>query len=355
MKVIVTGATGYIGMAVTKALLARGHRVLGMTRSPAGAAKLTAIGAEPLEADLADHRRLAEAIGSSQADALVGIASAGLGGGSAKTFAIDRDAAKVMIDAWGTADRPLIFTSGSAVFGTFADGERSEPLYDEDATLPLSTAVMAPATSRVPTLVVEGFRAAMNARVETEDAVLNAPGIRGIVIRPGLVHGHGGSYDIPALIAMAVRRGYAFHLGSGATSQSYVHVDDLAELYCLAVETAPAATVLHGAVAEISMRELAVAIADVTGLDRVERVTLHEMMGFGPVSATAMAAVEHVPRRWTRALQSRFPQPAELANGLSASMNKRIAATRTRASLGWSPSRTDILHDVRTTYVRGGA
>ena len=47
------------------------------------------------------------------------------------------------------------------------------------------------------------FGDAMAARVGTERQVLDHSGLRGIVIRPGLVFGHGGSYDIPTLIRRA--------------------------------------------------------------------------------------------------------------------------------------------------------
>jgi len=67
----------------------------------------------------------------------------------------------------------------------------------------------------------------MAARIQTEKDVLGTAGVRGMVVRPGLVYGHGASYDIPGLIAMARANGAAPHLGQGALLQGYVHVDDL--------------------------------------------------------------------------------------------------------------------------------
>jgi nucleoside-diphosphate-sugar epimerase len=157
----------------------------------------------------------------------------------------------------------------------------------------------------------------MAARVETEKAVAMARGVRGIVIRPGNVYGHGGSFDLPAQIEMARARGVAPHMGAGGTTQGYVHIDDLAELYRLAVVRGAKASAFHGVAGEVSQKDLAAAVSRMIGAgDRTDSLTLKEMYG------TAGSA------------------------GISLSINKRLSADQTREQLGWTPSRTDILHDV---------
>ena len=132
-----------------------------------------------------------------------------------------------------------MFTSGSAVFGVFNGGEATAAVYNEESRVPLPVSTFAPPSAGVYPLLVAGFASSDGLSRRNRADRLGPPGSRGIVIRPGLVYGHGGSYDIPTIIARARARGRAGHLGSGATTHSYVHLDDLAELYRLAVEHAP--------------------------------------------------------------------------------------------------------------------
>jgi nucleoside-diphosphate-sugar epimerase len=71
MKVLVAGASGALGVPLTRRLLAHDHQVLGLTRDPAGARRLEALGADPVVADALDRDRLLRAVEGRWADAVV--------------------------------------------------------------------------------------------------------------------------------------------------------------------------------------------------------------------------------------------------------------------------------------------
>src|SRR5882724_8733086 len=177
MKILVTGATGFIGAAVARKLSRQGHEVVALSRSDPAAAKLRAVGLTPIAGDFADPASLAGP--AAQVDAVVSTASIGQVEGTPDSFAKDRDAVAVMTKALGESGKPLIFTSGSAIFGVFTKGEASPTIFDEDHPVPLPAAVFAPAEAELPPPFIDAFGGAMAPRAETETTVLKATGVRG--------------------------------------------------------------------------------------------------------------------------------------------------------------------------------
>jgi nucleoside-diphosphate-sugar epimerase len=244
------------------------------------------------------------------------MASIGQVEGTPDGFAKDRDALAAMTAALKDSGKPLIFTSGSAIFGVFTKGEASPMIFDEDHPVPLPASVFAPAEAGVPQPLMEGFGGSMAPRAETEMAVLKAAGIRGIVIRPGLIYGEGKGYDLPNLIALARKHSAAPYLGTGEVRQGFVHIDDLVDLYMYALERGPAGSMLHGVTDEVALGDLAQAASRLVGAHgRTESLSLMEMYARGG------------------------------GRGVSLSVNKRLASDKTRQLVGWSPKRHDILED----------
>ena len=183
MKILVTGETGFIGGAVARKLSQQGHEVVALPRSDAAAAKLRAVGLTPIAGDFANPASLASP--AAQVDAIVSIASIGQVERIPESFAKDRDAVEVMTKALGDSGKPLIFTSGSAIFGVFTKGEASPTIFDEEHPVSASPSPFSRRGSRGPAAVHRRFRRLNGAARRTETAVLKAAGIWGIAIRPG--------------------------------------------------------------------------------------------------------------------------------------------------------------------------
>jgi nucleoside-diphosphate-sugar epimerase len=317
VKILLVGATGYIGSAVARAFRQDGHAVTGLVRSGAAAQRLHAAGLESQPGDFRDPPSLARAVEAIDPEAVAVIASAGGGLGDASAFSADRSAMQAIAAALQGRGKTLIFTSGSAVFGVFGGGERADPAFAEDAMLPLPRDVFAPASAGVADTIVNDHAVAIGARVEAERATLTAAGVRGIVVRPGNVWGYGGSVDVPKYIELARLNGVAPHWGAGGTTHGYVHLDDVVDLYRLAVARGRPGGIYHAVSEEASQRELALALGRMLGAGaRTERVSLERMAELGGV------------------------------RGVRLSINKRLSAERARAELGWSPKRLGVVADV---------
>ena len=206
MHIFITGATGYIGGAVAARLLADGHRVFGLARTPEKARALAARGIAPVAGALVDLGTLREA--AQAADAVINAASAD-----------DSMVAHVLVQALEGSGKPLLHTSGTSVAADRALGERSDVVFTED--MPLQT---------LPERLL---------RVEVERSVLGAAGrgVRSVVIRPALLYGRGPglnphSHQLPQLARITVARGRPAHVGRGLNVWSHLHIDDWPSCIC---------------------------------------------------------------------------------------------------------------------------
>ncbi|WP_433019805.1 SDR family oxidoreductase [Kribbella sp. CA-294648] len=236
MRIFVTGATGWIGSAVVTELVDAGHKVFGLARSDASATALTAAGVEAVRGTLDDLDVLRDAAAAS--DAVIHLAfkhDIGFTGDYQGAAEADRRAVDVFGDALAGTDRPFVVASGLAGFepGRLAT-ERDMPMIDGS---PLSI------------------------RMATEQAVLAlaSRGVRSSVVRVSpTCHGEGDHGFVAALVAIARAKGVSGHIGDGSNRWPAVHRLDAARLFRLAVEKAPAGSVLHGVAEEgIPLRDIA--------------------------------------------------------------------------------------------------
>jgi nucleoside-diphosphate-sugar epimerase len=235
MRVFVTGASGWIGSAVVPELIGAGHQVLGLARSDSSAAAVAARGSEVLRGDLEDLDALrAGAVG---ADAVVHLAYIHDFTQMAASVQVDARAVEALADALAGTGKPLVAASGTpAVPGRVAT-ERDFPAFGGPAA----------------------------GRDKNAQAVLDlaARGVRSSVVRmPRSVHGDGDHHGLIArLVGVARDRGASGYVGDGSSRWPAVHVLDAAVLVRLAVERAPAGSVLHAVADEgVPVREFAAVI-----------------------------------------------------------------------------------------------
>ena len=240
MRVFLTGATGFIGKAIMRELMAAGHQVLGLARNEEKAAALARAGVEAHIGDLDDLASLAA--GASAADGVIHTAFGHDFSKYKQAGETDRAAVEAMGRALEGSDKPLVITSGTSIVTTGR-------LITEDETARED----APSGVRAPS---EHVLAAASER-----------GVRGIAVRlPPSVHDEGDSGFVPALIAVAREKEFSAYVGDGANRWPAVHRLDAASLFRLALEQSPAGA-LHGAAEQgIPMREIAEAIGQGLGV-----------------------------------------------------------------------------------------
>ena len=245
MRVFVTGASGWIGSAVVPELIGAGHQVVGLARSEASAAALTAAGAEVQRGGLDDLDVLGSAAAAS--DGVIHLAfkhDLAFTGDFAGAAEADRRAIQTLGDALVGSERPFLIASGTLGLapGRVAT-ERDMPDLD-------------PATTRLT-----GGPALRAANAQMTLA-LASRGVRSSVVRlPPTNHGDGDNGFVAALVSIARDRGVSGYIGDGTNRWPAVHRLDSAHLFRLAVEDAPAGSALHAVADEgVPIRDIAAVI-----------------------------------------------------------------------------------------------
>ena len=232
MKIFVTGATGFIGSAIVQELISAGHRVLGLTRSDAGAKSLAASGAQVHRGHLEDLESLR--VGAAMSDGVIHTAFIHDFSKFAANCEIDRRAIEALGSALAGSDRPLIVTSGLAL------GSPKRPVTED---------VDPPENSTMP-------------RVSEETAVaLASQGEKTSVMRLPQVHDTVKQGLVTYLVALAREKGVSAYVEEGLNRWSAAHVLDVARLYRLVLEKHKSGGRYHAVAEEgVPLRDIAEAI-----------------------------------------------------------------------------------------------
>jgi len=298
MRVFVTGATGNIGSAVVKELLAAGHQVLGLCRSEAKAAALAAAGADVCYGTIEDEACLER--GAASADGVIHLAFNHDFSRFKQNCEDDRRVIRTLGSALAGSDRPLVVTSGTGLANTVP----GEPAREDNA--------------------IVGSDVHPRAASEEAAAAVAAGGVNVSVVRLPQVHDPVRQGLVSYAIAMYREHGACAYLGDGLTRWPAAHVLDVARLYRLAIEKAEPGAKYHAVAEEgVAMRDIAEAIGRRLGL---------------PVRSVA-------------------PEQAQAVFGwlaMFAGHDMPASSEQTRRELGWQPTGPTLIADLERLQLADG-
>ncbi|SHN39730.1 NAD-dependent epimerase/dehydratase family protein [Cryptosporangium aurantiacum] len=295
MKVLIVGASGFVGSGVTRHL-ADTHEVLGLARSEESADRIASLGAEPVRGSVDDL------------DGLLGHAAAA----DATVFVpqllqdLEHTTVSALLRSYAGTGKTFVFTSGTGVLGQRTFGEWSEDTFAEDDEF---------VTSKY---LVQRRHTELVTRAASQN------GVRAVVVRPPAIWGDGFHPFVGDILTSVDKTGSACYIGRGLNLYTHVSLDDLAELYRLVLDRGVAGALYHAAGGELNNRTLAECVARVHGVQ------------------TRSVSIEEAFEIW-----GKFTPLVTLG------VSSRSRSPRSRRELGWSPQRTDVAQAILDGELNG--
>lgn len=280
MRVLVSGASGFLGGFTVAELLRRGHAVTALVRRPGSEPR----GARPVRGDLLDAESLVSAVADAAPDCVVHLAA---------EIGAQRDAARVErvnVEGMGNFVQACRTRGGPRVVfcSTVVTGDAGGRLLEEAMPLPVQTAY--------------------GASKQRGEAMLRESGLEVAIIRPGHIYGPGGWFA-EEIVARLRQPGRVAVVGRGDNWWDPVHVEDVAGALADAVDRAEPGALLHCADDEpVSYYDFVAATATELGVGaprRIPAAIARLLAGSGPVATVTRSA--------------------------------RTSNARLKAQLGWSP------------------
>ncbi len=294
MKILVTGASGFIGSHLKNKLREEGHEVYGMSRRPG----------QEFQADIRDTAKVVDFVRREGIQVVFHL-SAALGshpGGEEYIMDVNYRATRALAEALIPEPVKFVFFSSTGVHGNVPPGRPA----DEDS--PLS-----------PMSPYERSKAL------AEEAVMKARGrgLRAWIIRPGWVYGPGDRRTFKLFKFLMKNTPLP---GNGRNHQHPIYIRDLVEASLKFLGEPPSPIYIISGDEILTVREL-VRVACASFGCRQERV-------FFPVTPVLVASY---PLRWFFSLMGR-EAPITPAKVSFFTVNREFSVERARRELGFSPA-----------------
>jgi 2-alkyl-3-oxoalkanoate reductase len=234
MKIFVAGATGALGRALVPDLVARGHEVVGMTRSASKQDLVRSLGARPVVADALDPDAVAQAVAFAEPEVIVHQLTALSGKLSARDMRHpERSFAATMTNRLRTEATDHLLAAGRVAgarrfvaqsFAAFRFARTGGPVQTEADPLDANP----PAALRAPLVGI----------LHLERAVTTIDWGEGLVLRYGGFYGPGTAISLAsdAVMAAPIRKRRFPIVGDGGGVWSHIHIEDAAAATAAAIE-----------------------------------------------------------------------------------------------------------------------
>lgn len=231
MTIFVAGATGALGRLLIPQLVANGHRVFGMTRSPSKSDLIARLGATPLVADALDPVAVGRAVGEAAPEVIVHQLTALTGSFDERRF----ERALAPTNRLRTEGTDHLLAAGRAAgvrrFIAQSFAGNGIPFERTGGRVKTETDAIDPHPPRSMRPTYEALR-------HLEQAVTGAAWTEGVVLRYGTFYGPGTAFGLepPGAFAEMVRARRLPVVGGGTGVWSFVHVADAAAATGVAIE-----------------------------------------------------------------------------------------------------------------------